>query len=75
MNVEYMPAADRFRHGSGYISPDNGQGMVHADGCNNGACQRWDDGEAIVPRLVRNAQGFWCCPVCHGSYGMQGGAP
>lgn len=27
------------------------------------------DGKPIYPELKRRHTGFWCCPVCGGSYG------
>ena len=44
------------------------QALVHTTVCVDWKCKKANGW--IKPELIKDSQGFWCCPVCKKSYGV-----
>lgn len=44
------------------------QALVATKTCTKTSCRVFGHGQPNYPKLVKRGM-FWCCPVCHGSYG------
>lgn len=53
----------------GYDDDCEDQGLMATTVCRRFQCQKWtSSNEVSRPTLVKRGR-FWCCPVCHHSYG------
>lgn len=52
------------------VEPDcEDQAMVATDKCLRCRTGFTEEGQPVYPYLVKRGS-FWCCPVCHASYGQ-----
>jgi hypothetical protein len=53
-----------------FLSEDcEDQGLRTTSECLKFECQTWDVNAVVRPRLMKRG-GYWCCPRCGSSYGV-----